>query len=137
MSHRYRFTSDLPLIFSSLSHSDDVTVARANPQLDADGVEYEPAEGSTVTLHPGDILATAEPIAHAWLTEVDEGGAPLTANHAAKPETAAAKKKREAAEAKAAKAASLAAEEQAAAKPADAPPSNAVAQTADDIHEGE
>jgi hypothetical protein len=77
MSHSYKFTSELPLIFSDLSHSDEVTVKRAHPE------DVEAPEGSTVVLYPGDILTVPAELDHAWLELLD-----------AKPETAAQKKAR-------------------------------------------
>jgi hypothetical protein len=99
MSHSYKFTSDVPLIFSDLSHGPDVTVLHES----ALGEALPPIgdEGSTVVLYPGDILTVDKPLEHAWLVEVDAEGNPLEATP--KPETATQKRKREGAEKKVAK----------------------------------
>lgn len=59
---RYRYTDPWPRTFFGLSCGDGVTVIRQDPDAPPD------PPGSTVVLHPGDELQTAEPYEHPLLT---------------------------------------------------------------------
>jgi hypothetical protein len=57
---KYEFTGETPLIFGDLHYGVNATVA---------GVD---ADGSAVVLSKGDVVETADPISHAFLTLVEE-----------------------------------------------------------------
>lgn len=88
---KYQFTGETPMIFSTLSFGEGVTVERF-------GDEPVGEDGATVELFPGDTITLDEPIEHAWLKDTagDASGAgdvtPSTPNVPGKVETPAAAK---------------------------------------------
>jgi hypothetical protein len=78
MTHVYKFTGELPAIFSDLSHG-NVAVLRATPQTDADGEPVRAPHLSTVELAQGDRVVSGSAIDHAYLEQIEQGKeSPLT-----------------------------------------------------------
>lgn len=72
MTHIYKFTGEVPAIFSDYSHG-NIAVLRANPD------ESPAPVGSTVVLNPGDIAISGNVIEHAYLEQIEQGKeSPLT-----------------------------------------------------------